>query len=63
MNRPDINKNIQCKIKATQIFKVMNQLEIDIRLRYIMNFFKGLYETTEDFNVYDTPIVDLPIEG
>lgn len=23
-----------------------------------MNFFKGLYETTEDFQVYDTPIVD-----
>lgn len=32
----------------------MNEYEIDIRLRYLMNFFKGLYETTEDFNAYDT---------
>ncbi len=31
----------------------MNELEIDIRLRYIMNFFKGLYLSTENFNVYD----------
>lgn len=23
-----------------------------------MNFFKGLYETTEDFHVYDTQISD-----
>ena len=36
----------------------MNELEIDIRLKYIMNFFKGLYETTEDFHVYDTQISD-----
>ena len=28
-----------------------------------MNFFKGLYETTEDFNVYDLPIVDPDVEG
>lgn len=28
-----------------------------------MNFFKGLYETTEDFNAYDVPIVDVPLEG
>ena len=23
-----------------------------------MNFFKGLYETTEDFHVYDVPVLD-----
>ena len=58
MNRPEISKSIECKIKATHIFDEMNDLEIDIRLRYIMNFFKGLYETTEDFHIYDVPIVD-----
>ena len=31
----------------------MNELEIDIRLRYMMNFFKGLYEATENFDDYD----------
>lgn len=31
----------------------MNELEIDIRLRYIMNFFKGLYEATENFTLYE----------
>jgi len=28
-----------------------------------MNFFKGLYETTEDFNAYDIPIADQLIPG
>ncbi len=37
----------------------MNEFEIDIRLRYIMNFFKGLYETTQDVKAYDTSINDL----
>jgi hypothetical protein len=31
----------------------MNELEIDIRLRYMMNFFKGLYEATESFEDYN----------
>ena len=46
LNRPELNLMIECKIKATEIFKLMNELEIDIRLRYMMNFFKGLYEAT-----------------
>lgn len=53
MNRPEITLGIQCRILAIEIFKNMNELEIDIRLRYIMNFFKGLYQCTENFNVYD----------
>ena len=48
-NRPEILLNINAKIKGTEIFKIMNELEIDIRLRYMMNFFKGLYEATESF--------------
>lgn len=28
-----------------------------------MNFFKGLFETTENFNSYDIPIKDLEIPG
>lgn len=56
MNKPEITLSIQCKIKAIEIFKYMNELEIDIRIRYIMNFFKGLYECTENFNVYDLPL-------
>lgn len=63
MNRPEISKSIDCKIKATEIFREMNEFEIDIRLRYIMNFFKGLYETTEDFNAYDLPIADQIMPG
>lgn len=31
----------------------MNELQIDIRLRYMMNFFKGLYEATENFDDYN----------
>lgn len=31
---------------------------MDIRLRYIMSFFKGMYEATEDFNVYDYGLED-----
>lgn len=46
MNRPEIALGIQCKIKAIEIFKYMYDLEIDIRLRYMMNFFKGLYLCT-----------------
>jgi hypothetical protein len=52
-NRPEIALNINCKIKATEIFKYINELEIDIRLRYMMNFFKGLYEATESFEDYN----------
>lgn len=56
MNKPEITLSIQCKIKAIEIFKYMNDLEIDIRIRYIMNFFKGLYECTQNFNIYDLPL-------
>lgn len=52
-NRPENTLNINCKTKATEIFRLMNELEIDIRLRYMMNFFKGLYEATENFDDYD----------
>jgi hypothetical protein len=52
-NRPEISLNINCKIKASEIFKYINELEIDIRLRYMMNFFKGLYEATESFEDYN----------
>lgn len=61
MNRPEIASAIECKIKATEIYSYMNELELDIRLRYLMNFFKGIYETTEDFNVYDAPVRQLSI--
>ncbi len=52
-NRPENTLNINCKTKATEIFRLMNELEIDIRLRYMMNFFKGLYEATENFDDYN----------
>ena len=52
-NRPEILLNIHAKIKGSEIFKIMNELEIDIRLRYMMNFFKGLYEATESFEDYN----------
>ena len=52
-NRPEIGLNISCKIKAAEIFKYINELQIDIRLRYMMNFFKGLYEATESFEDYN----------
>lgn len=54
-NRPENIQNIHCKIKSAEIFKYMNELEIDIRLRYMMNFFKGLYEATENFDDYNKP--------
>ncbi len=28
-------------------------MEIDIRLRYIMIFFQGLYDATENFEIYN----------
>jgi hypothetical protein len=61
-NRPEIALNINCKIKATEIFKYINELEIDIRLRYMMNFFKGLYEATESFEDYNKVDVEAEIE-
>lgn len=57
-NRPEIALNISSKIKATEIFKYINELEIDIRLRYMMNFFKGLYEATESFEDYNKQEVE-----
>lgn len=36
----------------------MYDLEVDIRLRYMMNFFKGLYKCTQNFNLYDKPYQD-----
>jgi len=41
----------------------MNELEIDIRLRYMMNFFKGLYEATESFEDYNKIADDNTEEG
>lgn len=58
-NRPEIGLNINCKIKATDIFKYINELEIDIRLRYMMNFFKGLYEATESFEDYNKQEIEV----
>jgi hypothetical protein len=58
MNRPEIALAIECKNKATEIFKYMNEMEIDIRLRYLMNFFQGIYEATENVEVYSDPIED-----
>lgn len=58
LNRPELNLIIECKVKATEIFKLMNELEIDIRLRYMMNFFKGLYEATESFEDYNKIVDD-----
>ena len=58
MNRPEIALQIECKIKATEIFKYMNEMEIDIRLRYMMNFFQGIYEATENFENYSQSIED-----
>lgn len=49
---------IECKNKATEIFKYMNEMEIDIRLRYLMNFFQGIYEATENVEHYSDPIED-----
>lgn len=45
-NKPEIALAIECKSKATEIFKYMNEMEIDIRLRFLMSFFKGIYEAT-----------------
>jgi hypothetical protein len=53
MNRPEIVLGIYCKRIAIEIFKYMNEMEIDIRLRYMMNFFQGLYEATENFEIYN----------
>ena len=58
LNRPEISLIIDCKIKANEIINLMNDLEIDIRLRYVMKFFKGLYQTTENFAEYDYPVKD-----
>lgn len=58
MNRPEIALAIECKNKATEIFKYMNEMEIDIRLRYLMNFFQGIYEATENVEIYSDPIED-----
>jgi hypothetical protein len=61
-NRPEIALNISSKIKATQIFKYINELEIDIRLRYMMNFFKGLYEATESFEDYNKQEIEAQLQ-
>lgn len=52
MDRPEVNLVIQCKIKATEIFKYINEMEIDIRLRYMINFFQGIYDASENFENY-----------
>jgi hypothetical protein len=56
MNRPEIALAIQCKIKANEIFKYINEMENDIRLRYMMSFFQGIYEATENVENYSQPI-------
>lgn len=33
-------------------------MEIDIRLRYLMNFFHGIYDATENFENYSQSIQD-----
>ena len=58
MNRPEIALAIECKNKATGIFKYMNEMESDIRLRYLMNFFQGIYDATENVENYSEPIED-----
>lgn len=58
MNRPEIALAIQCKIKANEIFKYINEMENDIRLRYMMSFFQGIYEATENVENYSQPIED-----
>jgi hypothetical protein len=66
LKNPELAQSIDCKIKVTEIFTLINELEIDIRLRYIMNFFTGIYKATEDFNVYDfieDDRVPMPEEG
>ena len=66
LKNPELAQSIDCKIKVTEIFTLINELEIDIRLRYIMNFFTGIYKATEDFNVYDfikDDRVPIPEEG
>ena len=57
-SKPEIALAIECKSKATEIFKYMNEMEIDIRLRFLMNFFKGIYEATENVENYSEPIAD-----
>ena len=58
MNRPEIALMIECKRKATEIFKYINEMEIDIRLRYLMSYFQGIYEASENFESYSQPIED-----
>lgn len=36
-------------------------MEIDIRLRYMHNFFQGLYQSSENFELYNS-LVDEKIE-
>lgn len=36
----------------------MNEMEIDIRLRYLMKFFQGIYDATENVENYSDPIED-----
>lgn len=40
----------------------MNELELDIRIRYMMNFFKGMYDASEDFNIYDEEVKDFKLD-
>lgn len=58
MNRPEIALAIKCKIKASEIFKYINEMEIDIRLRFMMSFFQGIYEATENVENYSQSIED-----
>lgn len=39
-------------------------MEMDIRLRYLMHFFQGLYDATENFEIYnlEEPSFEVNIE-
>ena len=39
-------------------WKYINEMEIDIRLRYLMSYFQGIYEASENFESYSQPIED-----
>lgn len=57
-SKPEVALAIECKNKATEIFKYMNEMEIDIRLRFLINFFKGIYDSTENVENYSQKIND-----
>ena len=57
MNRPEITKAIECRKRATNIYRAMSEMETDIRLRLMMRFFKGIYLCTQKCDKYYEPQV------